>query len=380
MNAEHFRPLLPLVALFIGQAAGAQAQTITLRLAAPEPLLIGSKVQRPLLERRFTLRGDGANWEALAPQLRHVYARIEARQPREVRFGLQGGRWTARAQTGWKVDRATTEARLRGALKRGQAEVQVALRLQAPVRSVRWAQAQGLRHLASGQTGFVGSPDFRVQNIRVGSARVHGTWVQAGQSFDFNARVGRLTRANGFAPGYVITGETLSLEPGGGICQVSTTVFRAAYRAGLPITERHPHSHQVAYYGAPGLDAAVYAPSKNLRWLNDTGGPVLVQLSWNLKRQTLRADLFGRPDGRRVWVARPRSTAAGLPPPPAYVADAGVAPGETRRVDMPAPGSRTTVLRQVRYPGGRVIRRETVSLYRAWGGAFGVHPTDSRLR
>jgi len=374
------RSLFPLAALFIGQAAGAQAQNVTLRLAAPEPLLVGGEMQRPLLERRFTLRVDGPDWGGVTPQLRRVYAQIEARRPREVRFGLQGGIWTARAQTGWKVDRATTEARLRGALKGGRAEVQVALRLQAPVRSVGWAQARGLRHLASGQTRFVGSPDFRVQNIRVGSARIHGTWVQARQSFDFNARVGQITRANGFAPGYVITGATLSLEPGGGICQVSTTVFRAAYQAGLPITERHPHSHQVAYYGAPGLDAAVYAPSKNLRWLNDTGGPVLVQMSWDLKRQTLRADLFGRPDGRRVWVASPRSSAVGLPPPPAFVADAGISPGDTRRVDMPAPGSRTTVLRQVRYPDGRVIRRETVSLYRAWGGAFGVHPTDPRLR
>ena len=201
-----------------------------------------------------------------------------------------------------------------------------------------------------------------------------------GGTFDFNARVGQISRARGFAAGYVITGSTLSLEPGGGICQVSTTVFRAAYQAGLPITERHAHSYQIAYYDPPGLDAAVYAPSKNLRWRNDTAGPLLVQASWDLKGQTLRVDLFGRSDGRRVWVGTPRQSGAQLPTPPAYVADPALPPGETRRVDMPAPGRRVAVARQVRFSDGRVSRWETVSVYRPWGGVFAVHPQDPRLR
>lgn len=371
-----------LATLLLVQASSAQArvEVVTLRLSAPEPLLDRDQVHRPVVRRSFPLRVDETGRGGLQPQLNRIYAQVEARQPREVRFSRQGGRWAAQAQTGWKVDRAATEARLRRAFARGQTNSPLVLRLYAPARSVRWAQAQGLQHLGSSQTRFAGSAPFRVQNIRVGAAQVHGTWVAPGATFDFNAQVGRITRSRGFAAGYVITGSTLSMEPGGGICQVSTTVFRAAYRAGLPITERHPHSYQVAYYDPPGLDAAVYAPTKNLRWRNDTAAPILLQASWDLNRQTLRVDLFGRPDGRRVWVGEPRRSDTRLPAPPTFVPDRDVAPGATLRVDMPAPGGRISVARQVRYPDGRVRRLETTSVYRPWGGVFAVHPQDPRLR
>ncbi|WP_245557745.1 VanW family protein [Deinococcus apachensis] len=362
---------------------------LQLRLSAPEPVLVGGRVERPLTERRFTvqipaqevarLRTSG-DLSPLRVALARVYAQVEARGARDVRFFREGGRWIARAQTGWKVDRERTEARLREALGRGESGSALVLRLQAPARSVRWAQEQGLTHLASGSSTFTGSPGFRVQNIRVGAGKLHGTWVAPGAEFNFNARVGRINAAGGFVRGYVITGRTLSLEDGGGLCQVSTTIFRAAHAAGLPITERHAHSYQVAYYGAPGLDAAVYAPNKNLRWRNDTAGPLLVQASWDLKRQELRVDLFGRPDSRKVWVAAPRQADVRPPPPPAFVADAGQRPGEARRLDMPAPGSRVTVTRQVRYADGRVVRDETRSVYRPWGGLFAVSPQDGRVR
>ncbi|GBF05381.1 VanW-like protein [Deinococcus aerius] len=362
---------------------------LQLRLSAPEPVLIGSRVERPSLERQFTLLVPGeqaarlrtsGDLSPLRAALDRVYTQVEARRARDVRFFREGNSWVARAQTGWKVDRKQTEARLREALGRGEGSSALVLRLRAPARSVRWAHGQGLTHLASGRSTFAGSPGFRVQNIRVGAGKLHGTWVAPGAEFNFNMRVGRIDAAGGFVRGYVITGRTLSLEDGGGLCQVSTTVFRAAHAAGLPITERHAHSYQVAYYDPPGLDAAVYAPSKNLRWRNDTAGPLLVQASWDLSRRELRIDLFGRPDGRKVWVAAPRQADVRPPPPPAFVADANLRPGETRRLDMPAPGSRVSVARQVRYADGRVVRDETRSVYRPWGGLFAVSPQDGRVR
>ncbi|MEW6421305.1 MAG: VanW family protein [Deinococcota bacterium] len=362
---------------------------LQLRLSAPEPLLVGDRVERPLTERRFTVQVPGelatrlrtsGDFSPIRAALERVYAQVEARRARDVRFFWEGGRWVARAQTGWKVDRERTEARLREALGRGEAGSALVLRLQAPARSVRWARKQGLTHLASGQSTFAESPDFRVRNIRVGASKLQGTWVAPGAQFNFNAAVGRIDAANGFVRGYVIAGRSLSLEDGGGLCQVSTTVFRAAHAGGLPITERHAHSYQVAYYDPPGLDAAVYAPAKNLRWRNDTAGPLLVQASWDLGRQVLRIDLFGRPDGRKVWVAAPRQSALRPPPPPAFVADASLSPGEARRLDMPAPGSRVTVVRQVRYANGRVVRDETRSVYRPWGGIFAVSSRHGRVR
>lgn len=369
--------------------APAPSPAFILALSVPEPRLVGDQVERPTVTRRYALELTPAERSALRAggpltplraDLNRIYHEVEARMPQDLRFVQEGDRWVGRAQTGWTVDRAATEAALRRALGAGASSSALTVSLRAPERSVRWAQAQGLTHLAGGESSFAGSPDFRVQNIRAGASRVHGTWVAAGRSFSFNRAVGRINAANGFVPGYVITGGSLSKEDGGGICQVSTTVFRAAYAAGLPITERHAHSYQVAYYGNPGTDAAVYAPSKDLRWRNDTGGPLLVQASWDVKAEQLRVDLFGRDDGRQVQVAAPKVGSSRLPPGPTFMADPALAAGETRRLDMPAPGARVAVVRQVRLKTGAVRSDVTRSSYRPWGGVFVVAPGDKRLR
>lgn len=365
------------------------ASTFTLTLNAAEPVLVGGRIERPAVMRRFELNltpeeraalREGGPVTPLRAELNRIYREVEIRTPQDLSFAEEGGRWVGRARTGWTVDRAATETALRRAVEAGAGGSTLNVILRAPERSVRWAQAQGLTHLAGGESSFAGSPDFRVQNIRVGASRVDGTWVAAGRSFSFNRTVGRINAANGFVPGYVITGGSLSKEDGGGICQVSTTVFRAAYAAGLPITERHAHSYQVAYYGDPGMDAAVYAPSKDLRWRNDTGGPLLVQASWDVEAGRLRVDLFGRDDGRQVQVAAPKVGNSRLPPDPTFLADPALAAGETRRLDMPASGARVAVVRQVRLKSGAVREDVTRSSYRPWGGVFVVAPGDKRLQ
>ncbi|BDP42299.1 hypothetical protein DAETH_22680 [Deinococcus aetherius] len=362
----------------------------TLQVSAPEPLLRGGKVERPLIQGKYVLTltpeqarqaREGESVEPLGAALEAVYAKINAREPRDAVFRNVGGIWTAQAQTGWTVQRDVTERALLGALREGRRTAQVEVGLTPPARSVRTLRERGVvAHLAAGESSFAGSPDFRIHNIRVGGGRLHGGWVEPGAVFDFNARTGPINRERGFVPGYVIAGGTLALEDGGGICQVSTTVFRAAYLAGLPIVERHAHSHQVAYYDPVGFEATVYAPSKNLRFRNDTGRPLLVQVSWNLKRQTLRVDLFGGPPDRQVRLSEPRVSARRAALPPTFLADPKLAPGETRRVDMPASGMRVELARQVRMKDGRILTDRLLSRYRPWGGVFAVHPTDDRLR
>lgn len=370
-----------------------EARTFALTWSAPEPQLRGKEVARPETGGRLELafpagasappeaENEGAILSAWRPQLAALYRRLEERRPGEVRFIRGGGRWVAQAQTGWVVDRAATEAALGRALRGGRASSTVVLKLAAPDRSVRWAQAQGLTHLATGETSFAGSPEFRVHNIVTGAGRVGGVWLAPGETFNFNRLIGPVSARRGFKPGYVISGGGLATEDGGGICQVSTTVFRAALRAGLPITERHAHSQQVAYYGEPGLDAAVYAPAKNLRFVNDTGGPLLVQAEWDLEAEQLRIHVFGRSSGRTVTVGEPVQTGVRPPGEPQFLVDPALAKDEARRIDMPAPGARVSVVREVRGAGGQVLRRETFrSSYRPWGGAFAVAPGDPRAR
>ncbi|MFC3831376.1 MULTISPECIES: VanW family protein [Deinococcus] len=365
------------------------SRTVALRWSVPEPRLVGGAVERPLLHRELPLtltatqvaqvRAAGT-LEPIRAELGRVYAAVEGRTPRDLRFVRRGGRWVGEARTGWTVDRAASGAALLAALRGDAAASPLTVTLQAPARSVRWAAQEKLQHLGSGESGFAGSPDFRVHNIRVGAARVHGAWVAAGRGFSFNALIGPISAATGFRPGYVVTGNTLSTEDGGGLCQVSTTVFRAAFRAGLPITERHAHSYQVAYYGDPGLDAAVYAPAKDLRWRNDTGGPVLVQAAWDVKKEALTVSLFGRADGRTVSIGKAVVTRRRPAPEPSFVVDRELEAGGARRIDMPAAGLRAAVTRTVTVPGGPTRRDTVTSTYRAWGGVFAVAPGDERLR
>jgi vancomycin resistance protein YoaR len=369
-------------------AQPAQPTELQLFWSVPEPVLREGQVSRPLVHRSLPLpvtpqqlsqvKAD-KSLEVLRPMLKPLYAQIEARQPREIRFFKQEKGWIGQAQTGWTVDRAATETALLRALQQGGTRSTVSVNLVAPPRNVAWAAAQGLAHLGTGESSFTGSPDFRIENIRVGASRVQGVWVAPGAEFNFNSSIGPVSARTGFRQGYVVKGNTLSVEDGGGLCQVSTTVFRAAFRAGLPITERHAHSYQVGYYGAPGLDAAVYAPAKNLRWRNDTAKLVLIQADWDVKASRLSVHLFGRPDGRKVQIGAPEVSGSRTAPPPTFIADSKMTAGTVRRIDMPAAGAQVTVTRQINFPDGETRRERLPSSYRAWGGVFAVPPGDSRL-
>ncbi|MEF2279079.1 VanW family protein [Deinococcus sp. YIM 134068] len=362
---------------------------LTLRVVAPEPELRAGRVERVEVRREYALIlrpeqvrqvREGRSVAPLKTALESVYKQIDARQPLNAVFRDEDGGWTARGQTGWTVRRAESERALLAALLERRETVDLPVGLTAPAQSVRTLLEQGVvAHRAAGESSFTGSPSFRVHNIRVGGEKLHGHLLEPDEVFDFNRMVGTISAAQGFVPGYVIAGDTLNMEDGGGICQVSTTVFRAAYQAGLPIVERHAHSHSVAYYDPPGFEATVYAPALNLRFRNDTGVPLLMQVSWDLKRETLRVDLFGAPPDRQVSVSAPVVRDRRLAPPPRFLAAPDLQPSETKRVDMPASGMRVTITRQVRMNSGPTRTDYTRSTYRPWGGVFAVHPEDERL-
>ncbi len=377
-----FRRLWPFLLLC---TSGASALTLQLRWSAPEPQLVQGQVQRPVFHHAVvvqlpaTITRQGAAQQAST--LREAAVRAAAqinRAPQDLRFTLAATGWVGRAQTGWAVTPQALQDVLTRAVRTGQRSAAVPVRLRAPLRTVRWAAQQRFGALGSGSSTFTGSPDFRVHNIRLGAAQFHGQWLEPGQTLDFNKQIGPVSAPRGFQPGYVLAGNTLRLEDGGGICQVSTTLFRAALRAGLPITERHAHSVQVAYYGAPGLDAAVYAGSKNLRFRNDTAAPLLIQFRWDLQKQTLHADLFGQSDRRTVRIEGSGLRRLQLPPNPTFVQALDLQPGQTRRIDMPAPGGVVEVKQVVTLASGQTRTYAFRSSYRPWGGVIAVPKGDPR--
>lgn len=157
--------------------------------------------------------------------------------------------------------------------------------------------------LGQGQSDFDGSPDSRIHNIAVSSRLFNNIFLEPDQEFSFNKLLGDVDAATGYLPELVIKKDKIIPEYGGGICQVSTTLFRAAFASGLAITERHPHSLPVRYYNPQGFDATIYPGVSDLRFKNDTGGNVLIQTE--IKGAKIYFDVFGPDNGQQIAITGP---------------------------------------------------------------------------
>lgn len=203
------------------------------------------------------------------------------------------------------VDGIKTSLLIREALITGRATATVAMKEYRPaIFSAADFQKLSFPHLlASGVSNFAGSPRNRIHNITVATQRFNGVVLLPGDTFSFNQFLGTVDGANGYKPELVIKENVTTPEYGGGICQVSTTAFRAAMLAGLKITTRRNHSYPVRYYGTPGYDATVYAPSTDLQFINDTDQPVILKTS--LTGTKVIFEVWGQSDGRQVIVNGP---------------------------------------------------------------------------
>lgn len=158
--------------------------------------------------------------------------------------------------------------------------------------------------LAKGESDFAGSTAARIHNIRVGAAKYNGFIIKPGEEFSFNDVLGEVDEVSGYQPELVIKNGTLIPEYGGGICQVSTTLFRAAINSGLPITERRAHSFAVKYYNPQGFDATIYPGVVDLKFKNDTSAHLLIQSK--ISGTKLTFEIYGSDDGRIVAVDGPQ--------------------------------------------------------------------------
>lgn len=157
--------------------------------------------------------------------------------------------------------------------------------------------------LARGETDFVGSPKNRTANIGVGASRYDGILIAPNEEFSFNKFLGPVTKEAGYLPELVIKNNVTTAEYGGGLCQVSTTAFRAAMFSGMEITNRRNHSYAVRYYGTPGFDATIYPPYTDFRFLNNTPGYLLIQTK--IEGTKLSFEFWGTSDNRVVEVDGP---------------------------------------------------------------------------
>jgi len=157
--------------------------------------------------------------------------------------------------------------------------------------------------LATGESNFSGSSTSRRHNITVGASKFNGILVGTGEEFSFNEILGDVGAQEGYLPEWVIKqGETVA-EYGGGLCQVSTTAFRAAVSAGMEVTERKNHAYAVSYYNPQGTDATIYPPHPDLVFINNTPAYLLIQT--RIGGNKLYFDFYGTDDGRQVDLEGP---------------------------------------------------------------------------
>jgi len=157
--------------------------------------------------------------------------------------------------------------------------------------------------LGTGESNFKGSPPNRVHNIGVGAKTLNGLLINPGEEFSLITALGEIDGESGYKQELVIKGNKTTPEYGGGLCQIGTTVFRAALKTGLPITERRSHSYRVSYYEPAGMDATIYDPKPDLRFLNDTNHYILIQT--RIEDTKLYFDFWGTSDGRVATTTKP---------------------------------------------------------------------------
>lgn len=154
-----------------------------------------------------------------------------------------------------------------------------------------------------GHSNFAGSSANRRHNIKVGADAVHGMLIKPGEEFSLVNTLGEIDANSGYLPELVIKGDKTIPEYGGGLCQVATTLFRSALSSGLPITARRNHSYRVSYYEPAGMDAAVYDPWPDVRFVNDTNNYILIQS--RIEGDDIYFDFWGTKDGREATTTTP---------------------------------------------------------------------------
>ncbi len=231
-----------------------------------------------------------------------------------------------------------------------------------------------LELLGEGSSHYKGSAQARIHNLTLAAERTNGVLVAPGATYSLNNSVGDISAATGYDTAYIIKGDRTVLGEGGGVCQTSTTLFRAVLNSGLPVVKRYPHAYRVSYYEQDmkvGFDAAIFQPSWDFQFKNDTKGYVLVQSEANLDESSLTFKLFGTSDGRKVEITEPVITNQTPPPPALYQDDPTLAKGVVKQVDFPAWGAKVKFTRTVTSSDGKILYDDTFnSSYQPWRAIY----------
>lgn len=350
------------------------------KLTTARPLVYGNGGQENISESEFLKMLDfksgsvSANVSTINQFVKSVSAKYN-RPAKSLSFEAEGTKVTSFSpgEDGLVVDEESLLESLTREVTAGRGA-----RIAVPVKRTS-AEIAGNKYgikelLGRGESNFAGSIPGRITNIKVASSKINGTLVEPGGEFSFGNAVGDISAATGYDYAYIIKEGRTVLGTGGGVCQVSTTVFRAALNAGLPIVTRTAHAYRVHYYeegGSPvGLDATVYPPTVDLKFKNDTAGYILITSQVDLAGLNLYFNIYGTSDGRTVKLNGPLISNYSPAPAALYQDDSTLPKGVTKQVDWSAPGS-TVIFERIVERGGQVINTDKfISNYRPWQAVY----------
>lgn len=253
----------------------------------------------------FVLKSFWSN-DAIEDYLVSVLTPAVNRKPVNARFLMREGKVKTftLSQKGLFLDIEASKRKIIDELKKDSRKINLIVKETPPAITTDDIDTLGIDTLlARGKSDFGGSPDSRSHNIKVGTAIYNGILVAPEEELSFNEILGPVGPKQGYLPELVIKNGKTIPEYGGGLCQVSTTLFRAATKAGLDITKRYNHSYVVDYYGKPGFDATIYPPNPDLRFKNSTPNHILIQ--GKIEGTKLYFEIYGTDDGRTTKLEGP---------------------------------------------------------------------------
>jgi vancomycin resistance protein YoaR len=282
------------------------------------------------------------------------------------------------SQIGRVVDPDSSITAINEAIQRAEHVIPISMVFENPqVSDTATAADLGITENVSTQTSyFYGSSAERIQNIQTAAARYHGLLIAPGETFSMGEALGDVSLDNGFAEALIIYGGRTIKGVGGGVCQVSTTLFRTVLYGGYPVVERHSHAYRVSYYEMTaggsrdpnwvGLDATVYFPLVDFKFTNDTPYWILMETYVNPEYRTLTWKFYSTSDGRTVQLTNsgPRNVVPA--PKPVIQENSDFKAGQIEQVDWAAEGADVDVVRTVNRDGQVYFQDEFKTHYEPW--------------
>jgi len=336
-----------------------------------------------------TSEGSGARLEVgLDPDLLGAflapYAPDLERRPENARFIFNDDAHQLdplrEAVIGRTLDLPASIQAINDGLNAGLHEIPLVFQLIQPeVGSDATAEDLGIaENVVAVSTYFAGSSPARIQNITTASQRFHGLLVAPGQTLSMVEVLGDISLDTGYAEALIIFGDRTINGLGGGVCQVSTTLFRAAFFGGYQIDERYPHAYRVAYYEqgrgspGPGLDATVFAPLVDFRFTNDS--PYWLLMETYIYGNQLLWKFYSTSDGREVRWTSSGATEVVEHPESLYRENSDLDSGEIKQVDYAADGADVFVTRTVTRNGAVIHQDQVNTHYLPWRAIYEFGP------